>query len=143
MIIFFVMKAQKILTCDANGSLCVSPRFFDCFYEEILDEIYETKDKMARMYKFLHFADSCRKDKCVGYDLELYAYNAYVSVFRSLSWKCTGEEKELLELAASGLSSLSMSDNEYIWEIASQTVSDYHFWKREQERIENEMLEAN
>ncbi len=137
------MKAQKILNCDANGSLCVSPRFFEGFYEEILNGIYETEDKMARMHKLLHFADSCRKDKCVGYDLELYAYQAYMDVFRSFSWKCTGEEKELLELAVSGLSSLSMSDNEYIWEIASQSVGDYHFWKREQERIESEMLEAN
>ncbi len=142
MIIFFIMKVQKILTCDANGNLHVAPRFYEGFYDEVLDELFEIEDKMTRMHKLLYFADSCRAYRG-EYDLEEWAYCAYITVFRSISWRSTGEEKELLERAVGGLNSLSMSDDELMWEKCSQITGDYFIWKSEQEAIENEMLETN
>ncbi len=126
------MKAQKILICDANGTLHVSPRFYEGFYNKVLDELYEIEDKMTRMHKLLHFADSCRVYKG-EYDLEEWAYCAYITVFRSISWRSTGEEKEVLKRAVGGLNALSMSDNEFMWEKCSQIVGDYYIMTKDQE----------
>ncbi len=127
------MRTQKILTCDADGNLTLTPETYESFYDEIIDDLFEIEDRMVRLRKLLDFADSCRtwpRD----FNLDGWAYCAYLSVFRSISWRSAGEEHDLLERAVGGLTGLSTSDDELMWERTSQIVGDYHIWKMEQER---------
>jgi hypothetical protein len=63
--------------------------------------------------------------------MEKDALNAYSTVFVNIPWNCTDERQALLQQAYKGLCTLSLSQDEGVWEEASQLISDYHRYLRD------------
>ena len=113
------LHLTPIASCDANGQV----RYTEAYLSEALSDWMQMPESPSKYQELLLLAENA-----LGLSDESQALEIYTYVLQQLAFRCRKEVlyRPFADQALTGLSSLSSSADEYVWEEASQRYSDYH-----------------
>ncbi len=109
---------EKVAHCNPYGEIWLSEEFTS----ELIDNKRNSPEEMENLRTILSIAEKSLQEGKPNQGLRLYEKVLQQTAFRAK------EQKELLpyaEQALRGLSKLTSSEEEYIWEASSQLYGDY------------------
>lgn len=112
------LNRTPIASCDAEGNV----RYTAEYLREALADWMKMPESPKQYQELLVLASNS-----LALQEESLAKDVYEFVLRKLAFRCDREPayRVFAEQALAGLSTLSTSSNEYIWETSSQIYSDY------------------
>ena len=124
--------SQKIAQCNPDVKLQLSPEVFEDISQQIQIDMESIKDGEEKMQMYLNYADYCTRMY-----MDKDALHYYILILEENIFKDTipMKIKEIMGKAYDGLKCLLYSNDEYVWESATNIIDRYEYLFKENDVI--------
>lgn len=120
--------SEKILSASpSEGIGYLHDYYFDEVYDDMHAQMAKAQPGLPRLQKRFELACFCEQQQQLGHAVDLYRDVLMCGGINALQHHRRSPEATLARQAYKALVRLSESDDEYVWEMCSQTVGDLHY----------------
>ena len=120
--------SEKILSASpSEGIGYLHDYYFDEVFDDMHAQMTKAQPRLPRLQKRLELARFCEQQQQLAHAVDLYRDVLICGGITSLQQHKRSAEAALARQAYKALVRLSESDDEYVWEMCSQTVGDLHY----------------
>ena len=119
---------EPVITCTPQGEMTVQSDVLEMLNHDFNIQLVHIKDSMAKCHAIMKHAQMCHHNKDEHSALR-YCEMAMFLVVRGHFLHDYGKEAaQMIHEVDSMLCSLTSSDDEYVWEVASQREGELRCW---------------